>query len=53
MDRITFEDMLLTASRQSGRELRVLDTRGQGPDHPVLLSMPETRYLTLIVSQAV
>ena len=53
MDRITFEDMLLTASRQSGRELRILDTRGQGPDHPVLLSMPETRYLKLIVAQIV
>ena len=53
MDRITFEDMLLTASRQSGRELRILDTRGQGPDHPVLLSMPETRYLKVIVAQVV
>ena len=53
MDRITFEDMLLTASRQSGRELRILDARGQGPDHPVLLSMPETRYLMVIVAQAV
>ncbi len=53
MDRIAFEDMLLTASRQSGRELRILDTRGQGPDHPILLSMPETRYLKLIVAQAV
>lgn len=53
MDRITFEDMLLTASRQSGRELRILDTRGQGPDHPVLLSMPETRYLKVVVAQVV
>jgi 23S rRNA (cytosine1962-C5)-methyltransferase len=53
MDRVMFEDMLLTASRQSGRELRILDTRGQGPDHPVLLSMPETRYLKVVVAQAV
>jgi 23S rRNA (cytosine1962-C5)-methyltransferase len=53
MDRITFEDMLLATARQSGRELRILDTRGQGPDHPILLSMPETRYLKLIVAQAV
>ncbi len=53
MDRIAFEDMLLTASRQSGRELRILGARGQGPDHPVLLSMPETRYLKVIVAQAV
>ena len=53
MDRVTFEDMLLIASRQSGRELRILDARGQGPDHPVLLSMPETRYLKVVVAQAV
>ncbi len=48
-----FEQLLATASRQSGRELRILDFRGQGPDHPVLLSMPETRYLKVIVAQVV
>lgn len=47
-----FEDMLLSASRQSGRDLRILDVRGQGPDHPVLLAMPETRYLKVIAAQA-
>ena len=52
LDRAAFEDMLLSASRQSGRELRILDSRGQGPDHPVLLSMPETRYLKVVVAQA-
>jgi 23S rRNA (cytosine1962-C5)-methyltransferase len=46
-----FEQLLATASRQSGRELRILDFRGQAPDHPVLLSMPETRYLKVIVAQ--
>lgn len=48
-----FEEMLLTASRQSGRDLRVLDMRGQGPDHPFLLAMPETRYLKVIVAQVI
>lgn len=46
-----FEDLLLSASRQSGRDLRILDVRGQGPDHPVLLAMPETRYLKVIAAQ--
>ena len=46
-----FEEILLAASRQSNRELRVLEYRGQGPDHPMLLSMPETRYLKVIVAQ--
>lgn len=45
-----FEEVLLAASRQSGRELRILDIRGQGPDHPVLPSMPETRYLKVIAA---
>lgn len=47
-----FEEILLTASRQSGKPLRILNVRSQGPDHPVLLSMPETRYLKVIVAQA-
>lgn len=46
-----FENVLATAAHQSGRELRILDFRGQGPDHPVLLSMPETRYLKVLVAQ--
>ncbi|MBI5571477.1 MAG: class I SAM-dependent rRNA methyltransferase [Desulfomonile tiedjei] len=48
-----FESALLSASRQSGRELRLLDARGQAPDHPVLLAMPETRYLKVMVAQVV
>lgn len=52
LDQASFEEILLSASRQSGKELRILEIRGQGPDHPVLLSMPETRYLKVIVAQA-
>jgi 23S rRNA (cytosine1962-C5)-methyltransferase len=51
LDQVTFEEALLSASRQSGRELRILEMRGQSPDHPFLLSMPETRYLKVIVAQ--
>jgi 23S rRNA (cytosine1962-C5)-methyltransferase len=46
-----FEEVLQSASKQSGKDLRILDVRGQGPDHPVLLSMPETRYLKVIIAQ--
>jgi 23S rRNA (cytosine1962-C5)-methyltransferase len=53
LDAQGFEDMLLSASRQSGRDLRILDSRGQGPDHPVLLAMPETRYLKVVVAQLI
>ncbi len=53
LDAQTFEETLAIAARQSGKELRILDIRGQGPDHPFLLSMPETRYLKVIVAQIV
>jgi 23S rRNA (cytosine1962-C5)-methyltransferase len=53
LDAQAFEETVAIAARQSGKELRILDTRGQGPDHPFLLSMPETRYLKVIVAQIV
>jgi 23S rRNA (cytosine1962-C5)-methyltransferase len=40
-----FTDMLNTAARNAKRSLRLIEMRSQGPDHPVLLSMPETEYL--------
>lgn len=53
MDQSLFEAVLISAARQSGRQMKILDVRGQGPDHPVLLSMPETRYLKVIVAQVI
>lgn len=47
----TFERIILTAGKQAGKSLRLIETRGQGPDHPVLMSMPETRYLKVSVTQ--
>ncbi len=46
-----FLDILAAASRQSGRNLRVLEVRGQSPDHPILLAMPETRYLKVVFAE--
>jgi 23S rRNA (cytosine1962-C5)-methyltransferase len=40
-----FSDMLHSAGRNAGRSVRLIEMRSQGPDHPVLLSMPETEYL--------
>jgi 23S rRNA (cytosine1962-C5)-methyltransferase len=53
MDRETFLHTLTTAARQAGREFRLMETRGQAYDHPVLLSCPETAYLKCMVLQAV
>ena len=51
IDAPTFERIILTAGKQAGKSLRLIETRGQGPDHPVLMSMPETRYLKVSVTQ--
>ncbi len=40
-----FLDMLRAAARGAGRNVKVVEQRFQGRDHPVLLSMPETEYL--------
>lgn len=52
MDRETFLDTLRQGGRQAGRDLRLLEVRGQAYDHPVLLSCPETDYLKCAVLQA-
>ncbi|WP_018110781.1 class I SAM-dependent rRNA methyltransferase [Thermus igniterrae] len=40
-----FYQMLAEAAADAHRTLRVLERRGQGWDHPVLLNHPETHYL--------
>lgn len=44
-----FREVLVRAAQAAGRQLRLLEARGQALDHPVLLSMPETRYLKCLV----
>lgn len=45
IDRTTFFEIIRSAAKDSGREPRLIEYRSQGPDHPVLLSVPETEYL--------
>jgi 23S rRNA (cytosine1962-C5)-methyltransferase len=42
---------ILDAGRDAGRQLRLIETRSQGRDHPVLGAMPETRYLKCFLLQ--
>jgi 23S rRNA (cytosine1962-C5)-methyltransferase len=39
------------AARDAGRPLRLLEQRGQASDHPILATMPETRYLKCFIMQ--
>jgi 23S rRNA (cytosine1962-C5)-methyltransferase len=43
------EETILDAARDAGRPAQVLERRGASRDHPVLLGVPETRYLKLFV----
>jgi len=51
IQRDVFLDMLREAARLSGRDVRLLEMRGQAWDHPVLLNCPETDYLKCAVLQ--
>jgi 23S rRNA (cytosine1962-C5)-methyltransferase len=53
MGREAFREMLVNAARLSRREVRLVATCSQSPDHPVLLSVPESEYLKCFVLQAV
>ena len=41
-----FEATCREAAGDAGIQARVLQTLGQSRDHPVLLNVPESRYLT-------
>jgi 23S rRNA (cytosine1962-C5)-methyltransferase len=43
------EEILLDAAHDAGRRAQVVERRGAARDHPVLLGVPETRYLKCFV----
>ena len=44
-----FLAVVAQAGRDSHRNLRLLENRGQAKDHPILLTVPETRYLKCLI----
>lgn len=40
-----FKQILRDAAADAGRRVRLREWRGQAPDHPEILTIPETRYL--------
>ena len=40
-----FENICRDAAADAGVRVRVVELLGQASDHPVLLAIPETRYL--------
>jgi len=43
------EAIVLDAASDAGRRVQLLERRGAGRDHPVLLGVPETQYLKALV----
>jgi len=52
MGRDPFLQTIQRAARRSGRELQLLYTGGQGPDHPIHPAIPETGYLKTLFLRA-
>ena len=48
-----FRKMLQSAASDAQVELRLVEARAQGPDHPILLNVPETDYLKFYIFQVV
>lgn len=45
LDETAFQAMIADAAADTRRRLRQREWRGQAPDHPILVGVPETRYL--------
>jgi 23S rRNA (cytosine1962-C5)-methyltransferase len=50
VDQASFLGMLSEAALDARRTLRLIEVRGQAKDHPVLLNVPETAYLTCVIA---
>jgi 23S rRNA (cytosine1962-C5)-methyltransferase len=48
-----FAEMLADAAKDAGCWARVLERRTQSPDHPIILSVPETFYLKCFILEIV
>lgn len=53
MEREVFLRTVQRASRRTGMSLQLLESAGQGPDHPVHPAIPETAYLKTLFFRAV
>ena len=44
-----FLEMVTEAARDAHRSVRILESRAQAKDHPILLGVPETGYLKCLI----
>jgi 23S rRNA (cytosine1962-C5)-methyltransferase len=48
---VMLEDLLAQLAVEEGREVQILERRGQAPDHPVSVACPESNYLKCLISR--
>ena len=53
MDNRLFVRMLESAAADADVSLKLIEARRQSPDHPTLLSVPETDYLKFYLFQVI
>ena len=46
------EGVVASAAADAHRRVRLLERRGAAPDHPVILTLPETEYLKCLILEA-
>jgi 23S rRNA (cytosine1962-C5)-methyltransferase len=44
-----FTEVVAAAANDAGRRVQLLETRAAAPDHPEVLTLPETRYLKCLI----
>lgn len=44
-----FTEVVASAASDAGRHVQLLETRGAAPDHPAVLTLPETSYLKCLI----
>jgi len=50
---VSDEDLWKSIRLAAKRDIRLIEQRGQSADHPILASMPETRYLKCFIVQVI
>ena len=53
MENRLFVKMVMSAARDAGVQLKLIEARQQAPDHPILLNVPEPDYLKFYLFQVV
>src|SRR5580692_6055987 len=47
-----FTEVVAAAASDAGRRVQVMEIRGAAPDHPAVLTLPETSYLKCLICRA-